>query len=189
MGTVPAAVTWRALFRLPVALLIGLAAAVVSAIIRTALGLAGLHGRSRGPVIRAADIVNNVPLLPLLIFMVFVLGSQLWLILLLLVAFSWPGLTILIRSMVLGLDGSQEVRQRSWAPHTPDHPASRLPHRPVRVHAAHLLRRRSWRGRLFSWAWGPSLPTWADPRRLPDRAVFLGYCRWSHRACSSSSRR
>ncbi len=41
--------------------------------------------------------------------MVFVLGSQLWLIMLVLVAFSWPGLTITIRSMVLGLDGSQEV--------------------------------------------------------------------------------
>ena len=50
-----------------------------------------------------------MPLLPLLIFFVFVFGAQLWLILLLLVAFSWPGLTILVRSMVLGLSGSQEV--------------------------------------------------------------------------------
>ena len=45
----------------------------------------------------------------LLIFFVFVFGAQLWLILVLLVAFSWPGLTILVRSMVLGLSGSQEV--------------------------------------------------------------------------------
>ena len=35
--------------------------------------------------------------------MVFVLGSKLWLILLILVVFGWPGLTIVVRSMVLQL--------------------------------------------------------------------------------------
>ena len=98
-------------FGLPVALLIGLAAATVSTAIGTGLGLlSGYKGGRVDLVIqRTADVVNNVPLLPLLIFFVFILGAHLWLILLLLVAFSWPGLTILVRSMVLGLSGSQEV--------------------------------------------------------------------------------
>jgi len=98
-------------FGLPVALLIGIAAATVSTAIGTGLGLLSGYKGGRVDLLiqRAADVVNNVPLLPLLIFFVFVFGSQLWLILLLLVAFSWPGLTILVRSMVLGISGSQEV--------------------------------------------------------------------------------
>ena len=78
------------LFGLPVALLIGISAAVVSTAIGTGLGLVSgfMGGRVDLVIQRTADIVNNVPLLPLLIFMVFVLGSQLWLILLVLVAFS-----------------------------------------------------------------------------------------------------
>ncbi|MEA2026477.1 MAG: ABC transporter permease subunit, partial [Chloroflexota bacterium] len=96
-------------FGLPVALLIGIAAATVSTFVGTGLGmLSGYKGGRVDLLIqRAADVVNNVPLLPLLIFFVFVFGAQLWLIILLLVAFSWPGLTILVRSMVLGLSGSQ----------------------------------------------------------------------------------
>src|SRR4029453_9692977 len=86
-------------------------AAVVGTALGPGLGLVSgfMGGRVDLVIQRAADIVNNVPLLPLLIFMVFVLGAQLWLILLVLVAFSWPGLTILIRSMVLGLGTGQEV--------------------------------------------------------------------------------
>ena len=72
------------------ALLIGIAAATVSTIIGTGLGmLSGYKGGRVDLLIqRAADVVNNVPLLPLLIFFVFVFGAQLWLILVLLVAFS-----------------------------------------------------------------------------------------------------
>src|SRR5690606_34528820 len=88
------------LFGLPVALAIGLAASTVSTAIGTVLGLLSgyLGGRADNLIQRAADIVANVPVLPLLIFLVFIGGSQLWLILLVLVAFSWPGLTITVRS-------------------------------------------------------------------------------------------
>ena len=119
--------------------------------------------------------------------MVFVLGSQLWLILLVLVAFCWPGLTILIRSMVLGLRGSQEVEaaRALGASHAPHPPAARLPaHGAVRVHAAHLLRARGHprRGRpRRSWAWATrSLPTWGQVLEDGFRtgAVFLGYWWW-----------
>ena len=63
---------------------------------------------------RVSDVIANIPLLPILIFMVFVFGSNLFLIILLLVIFSWPGLTILVRSMVLQLRTGQFV-EASWA--------------------------------------------------------------------------
>ena len=44
-----------------------------------------------------------------IIFLVFIGGSKLWLILLVLVAFSWPGLTIMVRTMVLQLKTGLEV--------------------------------------------------------------------------------
>ncbi len=140
------------LFGLPIALIIGIAAAVVSTAIGTGLGLlCGYKGGKTDLVIqRSADIVNNVPLLPLLIFMVFVLGSQLWLIMLVLVAFSWPGLTITIRSMVLGLGTSQEVEaaRALGRVHAPRREAPRpAAHGAVRVHVAHLLRARGDPGR------------------------------------------
>jgi peptide/nickel transport system permease protein len=176
------------LFGLPIALLIGLSAAIVSTAIGTALGLASgyLGGRADLLIQRAADIVNNVPLLPLLIFMVFVLGSQLWLILLVLVAFSWPGLTITIRSMVLGLRASQEVeaarslgashRQiilRHVFPHTAPFVFTQLI---FFVPAAILAEA----GLSFLGLGDPSLPTWGQILELGFRtgAVFLGYWWW-----------
>ena len=175
-------------FGLPVALLIGIAAATVSTAIGTGLGmLSGYKGGRVDLVIqRAADIVNNVPLLPLLIFMVFVLGSQLWLILLVLVAFSWPGLTITIRSMVLGLRASQEVeaarslgashRQiilRHVFPHTAPFVFTQLI---FFVPAAILAEA----GLSFLGLGDPSLPTWGQILELGFRtgAVFLGYWWW-----------
>ncbi|MCB0124485.1 MAG: hypothetical protein KDE58_19650, partial [Caldilineaceae bacterium] len=91
------------LFGLPVALFIGLVVAVVETAIGTALGITSgyIGGRTDLAIQRAADIVANVPVLPLLIFMLFVIGPSLGVILFVLIAFSWPGLTIQIRSMVL----------------------------------------------------------------------------------------
>ena len=99
------------LFGLPVALFIGIVASIVSTAIGATLGVvSGYAGGVTDLVIqRSTDIINNVPLLPLLIFFVFVFGSHLWLIMLILVAFSWPGLTILLRSMVLQVRSGQLV--------------------------------------------------------------------------------
>jgi peptide/nickel transport system permease protein len=99
------------LYGFPLALLIATLASLASTVIGASLGvLSGYAGGATDGVIqRFADIVSNVPTLPLLIFLVFVLGSQLWLIILVLVAFSWPGLTILVRSMVLQLRAGQLV--------------------------------------------------------------------------------
>ncbi|MCB0182997.1 MAG: hypothetical protein KDE31_01970, partial [Caldilineaceae bacterium] len=91
------------LFGLPVALFIGLVVAIVETAIGTSLGITSgyLGGRTDLAIQRAADIVANVPVLPLLIFMLFIIGPSLGVILFVLIAFSWPGLTIQIRSMVL----------------------------------------------------------------------------------------
>ncbi|MDQ3045040.1 MAG: ABC transporter permease [Chloroflexota bacterium] len=91
------------LYGFPVGLLIAALAALLSTFIGASLGiLSGYAGGATDTLIqRLSDIISNVPVLPLLIFLVFVLGSHLYLIILVLVAFSWPGLTILVRSMVL----------------------------------------------------------------------------------------
>jgi peptide/nickel transport system permease protein len=175
-------------FGLPVALLIGLTAATVSTAIGTGLGMLSGYkgGRTDLLIQRAADVVNNVPLLPLLIFFVFVFGAQLWLILLLLVAFSWPGLTILVRSMVLGLSGSQEVEAaraigassrhilvRHIFPHTAPYVFTQL----IFFVPAVILAEA---GLSFLGLGDPSLPTWGQILEDGFRtgAVFLGYWWW-----------
>lgn len=99
------------LYGFPIALLIAALAAILSTFIGAALGI--ISGYSGGivdsAIQRLSDIVSNVPTLPLLIYLVFVLGSHLYLIILVLVAFSWPGLTILVRSMVLQIRSGQLV--------------------------------------------------------------------------------
>ncbi len=176
------------LFGLPIALMIGIAAAVVSTAIGTSLGLVSGYkgGRTDLVIQRSADIVNNIPTLPLLIFMVFVLGSQLWLIMLVLVAFSWPGLTITVRSMVLGLGGSQEVEaaralgastrhvvRRHVLPHTAPYVVTSLI---FFVPAAILAEA----GLSFLGLGDPSLPTWGQvlEEGYSTGAVYLGYWWW-----------
>ncbi|MDH7485360.1 MAG: ABC transporter permease [Anaerolineae bacterium] len=97
------------LFGLPVALVIGLAAATLSTAVGASLGMLSGYAGGRTDLLiqRLADIVSNVPLLPLLIFLLFIIGPHLFLVIFILVAFSWPGLTILVRSMVLGMRSGQ----------------------------------------------------------------------------------
>lgn len=176
------------LFGLPIALLIGLATSLVSTTIGTALGLVSgyVGGRTDLIIQRAADIVANVPVLPLLIFLVFILGSRLWLILLILVAFSWPGLTILVRSMVLGLRQSQEVEAartlgagnvhiivRHIFPHTAPFVLAQL----IFFAPSAILAEA---GLSFLGLGDPSLPTWGQILEQGFRtgAVFLGYWWW-----------
>ena len=138
------------LFGLPVALLIGLAASFVSTVIGTTLGLVSgyLGGRWDNIIQRAADIVANVPVLPLLIFLVFIGGTQLWLILLVLVAFSWPGLTITVRSMALQIGPARRSRRRRrWEPPArgSSFGTSFRTRRRTSLHSSSFsLRRRSW---------------------------------------------
>ncbi|MFN8622482.1 MAG: ABC transporter permease [Chloroflexota bacterium] len=176
------------LFGLPVALLIGLLASVVSTTLGTSLGLISgfMGGRVDLFIQRSADVVNNVPTLPLLIFMVYVFGSQLWLIMLVLVLFSWPGLTITVRSMVLGLRGGSEVEaaralgasrryiiRRHVFPHTAPFVFTSM----VFFVPATILAEA---GLSFLGLGDPSLPTWGQILEEGFRtgAVFLGYWWW-----------
>ncbi len=99
------------LFGFPVALIIGILASTLTTGIGTFLGiLSGYQGGWVDTCIqRLSDVVANIPVLPILIFLVFMFGSNLFLIILILVAFSWPGLAILIRSMVLQIRTGQII--------------------------------------------------------------------------------
>ncbi len=176
------------LFGLPVALLIGLATSTVSTMIGMTLGM--ISGYSGGGIDlgiqRAADIVANIPVLPLLIFLVFVGGSQLWLILLVLVAFSWPGLTIMVRSMVLQLRSGQEVE----AAQALGASSFRIIFRHILPHAAAYVLAQlvffapsailAEAGLSFLGLGDPSIPTWGQILEYGFRtgAVFLGYWWW-----------
>ena len=176
------------LFGLPIALIIGIATAIVSTIIGMGLGMtSGYVGGVTDTIIqRAADIVANVPLLPLLIFLVFIGGARLWLILLILVVFSWPGLTIMVRTMVLQLRTGQEVEAaqalgasgrrvvlRHILPHTASFVLSQLVFSAPSAILAEA-------GLSFLGLGDPSLPTWGQILEYGFRtgAVYLGYWWW-----------
>ena len=176
------------LFGFPVALFIGLLASTLTTASGTALGIASgyLGGWVDTVIQRLSDIVANIPLLPILIFMVFVFGSNLFLIILLLVAFSWPGLTILIRSMVLQLRTGQFVE------------ASRaLGASPARIMFRHIFPQTApfvfaqmifftpaailaEAGLSFLGLGDPSIPTWGQILEQGFRtgAVYVGYWWW-----------
>lgn len=101
------------LFGFPVALFIGLATSTLSTLIGSSLGIVSgyVGGRTDTFIQRVSDVLNNIPLLPILIFLSFIIGAtgRLWAVILILIAFSWPGLTVVIRSMVLQLKSSQFV--------------------------------------------------------------------------------
>jgi peptide/nickel transport system permease protein len=99
------------LFGFPVALVIGLVTAIFSTIIGTFWGIISGYfgGRTDTIIQRFCDVLANVPLLPILIFLTFILGQKLWLVIVILIAFGWPGLTIMVRSMVLHSSSSMLV--------------------------------------------------------------------------------
>ena len=176
------------LYGLPVALLIGISTSIISTLMGMTLGM--ISGYSGGKIDiaiqRSADIVANVPVLPLLIFLVFVGGSKLWIILLVLVAFSWPGLTIMVRTMVLQLRTGQEVEAsrglgassgriiyRHIFPHTASYVLAQL----VFFAPSAILAES---GLSFLGLGDPSIPTWGQILEYGFRtgAVFLGYWWW-----------
>ncbi len=178
------------LFGLPIALFIGLATAVVSTVVGASLGIISGYtgGVTDGIIQRGCDLISNVPVLPLLIFLVIISPSQYRLLLTMgvLVAFSWPGLTILLRSMVLQLRSSQEVEAakamgasrwrimlRHIFPHTaPFVLAQMIFFPPSAILAEAAL--------SFLGLGDPTLPTWGQILEQGFRtgAVYLGYWWW-----------
>ena len=176
------------LFGLPIALLIGISTSTISTLLGMSLGMiSGYTGGKTDMVIqRSADIVANVPVLPLLIFLVFIGGSQLWIIFMVLILFSWPGLTIMVRTMVLQLSSGQEVEAtkalgassariifRHILPHTASYILAQL----VFFAPSAILTEA---GLSFLGLGDPSIPTWGQILENGFRtgAVFLGYWWW-----------
>lgn len=176
------------LFGLPVALFIGLVVAVVETAIGTALGITSgyLGGRADLLIQRMADIVANVPVLPLLIFMLFIIGPSLFVILLVLIAFSWPGLTIQIRSMVLHMrtnalveaiqslgSSHSRVMFRHILPQIAPYVVSRL----IFAAPSAILAEA---GLSFLGLGDPSIPTWGQILEAGFRTggVYVGYWWW-----------
>ena len=118
------------MFGFPVALLIGVLTSVAATILGTFFGiLSGFSGGRTDTIIqRLSDVMTNIPLLPILIFLIFVLGQKLWLVMTILVIFGWPGLTIILRSMVLQVRSGQlvEATQALGGIALADHVPSRL---------------------------------------------------------------
>lgn len=176
------------LYGFPIGLLIAALSAVLSTIIGAALGIvSGYSGGVTDAVIqRVCDIITNIPLLPLLIFLVFVLGPHLYLIILVLVAFSWPGLTILVRSMVLQVRSGQLVeaaqalgasRRRIMLRHVFPQVAPYIVAQMIFFAPGAILAEASL---SFIGLGDPSIPTWGQMLEQGFRtgALYIGYWWW-----------
>jgi peptide/nickel transport system permease protein len=99
------------LFGFPIALLIGLTTSTITTMIGTTMGIISGYtgGRTDTIIQRFSDTLSNIPLLPILLFLIFIFGPQLWLVMTILVLFGWPGLAIIVRSMVLQINSSQSI--------------------------------------------------------------------------------
>jgi peptide/nickel transport system permease protein len=176
------------LYGLPIALLIATVTAIISTIIGASLGiLSGYAGGKTDSVIqRLCDIISNVPLLPLLIFLVFIIGPHLWLVMLVLVAFSWTGLTILVRSMVLQIRSGQLVeaaqamgasRTRIMFKHIFPQVAPFIVAQMIFFAPAAILAEASL---SFLGLGDPSIPTWGQMLQagFQTGALYVGYWWW-----------
>ncbi len=176
------------LFGFPVALFIG----VVTSTLTTAVGawvgiISGYVGGKLDTAIqRIVDTMNNIPLLPILIFLVFILGQNIWNIVLLIAAFGWPGLTIVVRSMVLQVKSSQFVEaaqalgaKRRWimARHIFPQVAPFIFAQLVFFTPSAILTEA---GLSFLGLGDPSMPSWGQilEKGFSDGAIFLGYWWW-----------
>ena len=176
------------LFGFPVALTIGLVTSLLSTTIGTFMGiLSGFMGGKIDIIIqRFSDIWSNIPLLPILIFLIFILGQRLWLVVVILVLFGWPGLAIVVRSMVLQIRSGQLVeatqalgasRKRIMFRHILFQIAPFVFAQMIFFTPAAILAEA---GLSFLGLGDPSIPTWGQILESGFRtgAVYLGYWWW-----------
>ncbi len=172
----------------PISLFIGVITSVIVTGIGAALGLVSgyMGGKVDNMIQRLADFMNNIPLLPILIFLVFSFGPKLWIIIFAFVAFGWPGLTIVTRSIVLQLRETQFIesaravgasRLRILARHIFPHIAPFIIAQIIFFTPSFILLEAAL---SFLGLGDPSLPTWGQILELGFRsaAVYLGYWWW-----------
>jgi len=177
------------LFGFPVSLIIGILTSVLATFIGASLGIMSgyLGGRVDLLIQRSADVINNIPGLPLLIFLVFIFGSKLFLVIIpVIVFFSWPGLAIIVRSMVLQLREGQLVeaekslgatRWRIMFRHILPQVGPYLLAQLIFFAPSAILSEATL---SFLGLGDPSLPTWGQmlERAFRTGAVYRGYWWW-----------
>ncbi len=172
----------------PISLFVGVISSVIVTGLGAALGLISGYfgGRVDNIIQRFADFINNIPVLPLLIFLVFSFGTKLWIIIVAFVAFGWPGLTIVTRSIVLQLRESQYVESaraigasnlRILTRHIFPNIAPFILAQVIFLTPSFILLEAAL---SFLGLGDPSLPTWGQILELGFRsaAVYLGYWWW-----------
>ena len=102
------------MFGFPIALIIGIVSSLLTTMIGSMMGIVSgyMGGKIDMGIQRLCDILVNIPLLPILIFFTSILGSsapKLIIILAVLIAFSWPGLAIVIRPMILQIKSGEFI--------------------------------------------------------------------------------
>lgn len=100
---------WQALlYGVPVALLVGILAPLLMVFIGTMLGgVSAYYGGVVDILIqRLVDIVGNVPLLPIMLFLIFVFGPRLEYVILILGLVGWTGLAIQLRPLIFQIKTS-----------------------------------------------------------------------------------
>ncbi|MEN8613680.1 ABC transporter permease [Dehalogenimonas sp. THU2] len=176
------------LFGFPVALLIGVVTSVFITFIGTATGIVSgyVGGRTDTFIQRLCDVLANVPLLPILIFLAFIIGQKLWLVIFVMVIFGWPGLTIITRSMVLQHASSQLVEATRALGASP----SRIMFRHVLFQIGPFVLSQmifatpgailAEAGLSFLGLGDPSVPTWGQilESGFSTGAVYVGYWWW-----------
>lgn len=176
------------LFGFPVALFIGFITSTLTTLLGSTLGIVSGYkgGRVDNLIQRVSDILNNLPQLPILIFLVFILGQNIWNIIFVLILFGWSGLTILLRSMVLQVKEEQFIEASvslgaspRWIMFRHIFPqvapfifTQMIFYTPSAILAEAAL--------SFLGLGDPSLPTWGQilERGFRDGAIFLGYWWW-----------
>ena len=175
-------------FGFPVALSIGLVTAIMATVIGTTMGIISGYtgGKTDIGIQRFSDVLSNIPLLPILLFLAFILGQKLWIVIAILIVFGWPGMTIVIRSMVLQLRSGQLVeastalgasRWRIMLRHIFPQIAPFVFAQMIFFTPAAILAEA---GLSFLGLGDPSIPTWGQilDQGFRTGAVYVGYWWW-----------
>ena len=176
------------IFGFPVALTIGLVTAIMATVIGTTMGIVSgyIGGKTDISIQRFSDVLTNIPLLPILLFLAFILGQKLWIVVAILVVFGWPGMTIVIRSMVLQIRSGQLVeasmalgasRWRIMLRHIFPQMAPFVFAQMIFFTPAAILAEA---GLSFLGLGDPSIPTWGQilDQGFRTGAVYVGFWWW-----------